>query len=203
MTRPTLAAALAASLTGAATPPILANREPVITPRDYAEASAGDDAGIVTASVTVDAAGRPQACRVTETSGHPRLDRATCALLRRRARFEPARDAAGRAVEGVYVKSTSYGTDSRQPSTLLATSISVDRLPVDYRQPARADVEFDGTGALVACRIDLSSGSAAADATACSWAAKNMRIAPPKSGSDAPALAHRRLIFVFTAAPPA
>jgi protein TonB len=35
--------------------------------------------------------GRVVGCPITGSSGHPELDAATCALVRRRARFQPAR----------------------------------------------------------------------------------------------------------------
>ncbi|WP_233396880.1 energy transducer TonB [Qipengyuania sp. YIM B01966] len=50
----------------------------------------------------IDANGRVASCRVTRPSGHSELDQATCALISRRARFEPARDSSGAAVMGSY-----------------------------------------------------------------------------------------------------
>lgn len=50
----------------------------------------------------VSSAGRVASCTITATSGYPELDRATCALLTQRARFEPARDASGAATSGSY-----------------------------------------------------------------------------------------------------
>lgn len=44
----------------------------------------------------VDAAGALQECRVIETSGTPALDEATCAVIRRRGRFQPAQDHQGK-----------------------------------------------------------------------------------------------------------
>ncbi len=50
----------------------------------------------------IGAGGRVEGCTITVSSGHPELDKATCALVTRRARFEPARDASGAAVRGSY-----------------------------------------------------------------------------------------------------
>lgn len=44
--------------------------------------------------------GRIRECRIARSSGIPILDDATCAAARRRLRYTPARDTAGRAVEG-------------------------------------------------------------------------------------------------------
>ena len=49
-----------------------------------------------------DAAGKPTGCTVAASSGHAELDEATCATLRRRAKFEPASDDSGARVAGSY-----------------------------------------------------------------------------------------------------
>ena len=53
-------------------------------------------------SLTVDPRGRVASCLVTESSGSLDLDEATCRLVADRARFVPATDRKGRAVEGSY-----------------------------------------------------------------------------------------------------
>lgn len=59
--------------------------------------------------------GRILDCRIARSSGLPILDRATCAAARRRLRFRPARDTAGRPVEdwslGDFTWSYRPGTD--------------------------------------------------------------------------------------------
>jgi protein TonB len=42
--------------------------------------------------------GRVTSCSVTSSSGSSALDRATCSLLQRRARYTPAKDSAGNPV---------------------------------------------------------------------------------------------------------
>lgn len=46
--------------------------------------------------------GRVAGCTVTGSSGHPELDAATCALVSRRAKFQPARGSEGEPVAGSY-----------------------------------------------------------------------------------------------------
>lgn len=46
--------------------------------------------------------GRVASCIITGSSGHPELDTATCALVSRRAKFQPARGEEGEAVAGSY-----------------------------------------------------------------------------------------------------
>lgn len=50
----------------------------------------------------VDAEGRVNTCTVERSCGHAVLDEATCKLVSRAARFDPARSAAGDAVPGEY-----------------------------------------------------------------------------------------------------
>ena len=52
--------------------------------------------------LAIDAAGRVTACTVTGPSGHSELDGRACQLLPKRAKFDPARDTTGAAVNGSY-----------------------------------------------------------------------------------------------------
>ena len=54
--------------------------------------------GVVGFDLDVSAEGRVTDCRVTASSGSEDLDLATCRIMRRRARFDPARDAQGNRV---------------------------------------------------------------------------------------------------------
>jgi TonB family protein len=64
---------------------------PLIGEDDYPEQALFDDqGGITTVRLTVGTNGRASACEVVESSGHPQLDVTTCALVRQRARFQPA-----------------------------------------------------------------------------------------------------------------
>lgn len=52
--------------------------------------------------------GRVQSCTITSSSGHPELDAATCALVTRRARFDPAKDETGARTSGNYTSSVKW-----------------------------------------------------------------------------------------------
>jgi protein TonB len=70
-----------------------------IDDRDYPRTAYRDRSeGVVTARLTVATDGRVSRCVVTRSSGSAELDEATCRLIERRFRYEPARDAAGKAV---------------------------------------------------------------------------------------------------------
>ena len=66
---------------------------------DYpAEAQRNGEEGTVQVALSVEPNGKVSACTIIRSSNHESLDRATCSILQRRARFLPARDAAGRPV---------------------------------------------------------------------------------------------------------
>ncbi|AOL94297.1 TonB family protein [Porphyrobacter sp. LM 6] len=53
-------------------------------------------------TLAIDARGGVTNCSVTRSTGHAVLDAATCQLVTRRARFDPARDSTGKPVAGSY-----------------------------------------------------------------------------------------------------
>ena len=65
---------------------------------DYPAAaeSAGAE-GTARASLTIGTDGRVTGCNITQSTGNSSLDAATCNVLRRRAKFTPARDSNGNA----------------------------------------------------------------------------------------------------------
>jgi protein TonB len=66
---------------------------------DYpASAQSAGAEGTAQASLTVGTDGRVVSCNITRSTGNSALDSATCNVLRRRARFTPARDSNGNAV---------------------------------------------------------------------------------------------------------
>ncbi|WP_298198802.1 energy transducer TonB [Novosphingobium sp.] len=80
-----------------------------VTEADYPTSALRlDHAGTVGFVLTVSAAGRVTGCEITRSSGFAELDTATCALLQRRARFEPARDAAGQPATGTYANAVRW-----------------------------------------------------------------------------------------------
>ena len=76
---------------------------------DYPSAALRDGAsGTAEVMVTVGVDGRARDCRVLQSAGHPALDSTTCAIVVRRARFEPAREASGKAVEAPFFTRISW-----------------------------------------------------------------------------------------------
>jgi protein TonB len=69
----------------------------LISDRDYPrEALYRREQGRVAFELAVAAQGQVADCRILASSGSATLDEATCRIMRERARFAPARDAAGR-----------------------------------------------------------------------------------------------------------
>lgn len=56
----------------------------------------------------VGANGRVEGCQITRSTGHTALDEATCELVTRRAKFEPARNGDGEKVPGSYSSSVRW-----------------------------------------------------------------------------------------------
>jgi periplasmic protein TonB len=74
---------------------------PLLTTDDYPrDARAARAEGRVSFRLEISPQGRVVGCAITGSSGFASIDRATCRLLRARARYRPARDAAGNAVAG-------------------------------------------------------------------------------------------------------
>jgi len=63
---------------------------------DYpASAQAAGAEGTARATLTISATGQVVGCNITQSTGNSALDSATCNILRRRAKFTPARDSNG------------------------------------------------------------------------------------------------------------
>ena len=76
---------------------------------DYpAEAIRDKASGTAEFMVTVGADGRAGNCRVMRSAGHAALDATTCAIVVRRVRFEPARNASGKAIEAPFFTRISW-----------------------------------------------------------------------------------------------
>jgi TonB family protein len=74
-----------------------------ITNDDYpAAALRTKESGTVGFRLTIDETGRVTECDVTLSSGSAVLDATSCAIMRRRASFLPARDAAGNGIPATY-----------------------------------------------------------------------------------------------------
>lgn len=70
---------------------------------DYPQAAIRrEEQGTVAYRLEVNTRGRVSDCQIVKSSGSSALDRATCSILQKRARFDPALDGAGRRVPDQY-----------------------------------------------------------------------------------------------------
>ena len=84
-------------------PPPIQLAQSFISTTDYpAEARRRGEQGRAEFEVDISPEGRVVGCRITRSSGSESLDRATCDIMRERARFRPARDSAGNPVPDVF-----------------------------------------------------------------------------------------------------
>jgi len=65
-------------------------------------------AGTARFRLEIAASGKVEGCTITGSSGHPDLDRATCDLVTRRAKFAAAKDASGAKTGGAYASSVRW-----------------------------------------------------------------------------------------------
>jgi protein TonB len=80
-----------------------------ITDSDYRTSWINRDySGVAGFALSIDARGRVTDCSITASTGHSALDQATCRLLERRARFNPAKDGNGNAVAGSFSSSVNW-----------------------------------------------------------------------------------------------
>jgi protein TonB len=71
----------------------------LFSPDDYpASAQAAGAEGTARAEISIGTDGRVTGCTITQSSGNSALDAATCNIIRRRAKFTPARDTNGNPV---------------------------------------------------------------------------------------------------------
>ena len=80
-----------------------------ITDRDYRARWIREGlTGVAGFTVEIDPSGRVGNCTITRSTGHDVLDGATCRLLTRRARFNPARNSQGDKVPGTFSSSVTW-----------------------------------------------------------------------------------------------
>lgn len=102
-----------------------------VTREDYPAGVARSAARPVSVTLTVGPDGRVTQCLVTATSRSSMLDQATCRLLRSRARFVPARDAAGTAIAGEVQATIDWTTtlSGAEPPLVRTQAAGTPRVP--------------------------------------------------------------------------
>ncbi|QZH75120.1 MAG: TonB family protein [Erythrobacter sp.] len=85
------------------------NMQSWITTDDYSRSNlTREREGTARYRLVVGSNGRVDACEITSSTGHASLDTATCRLIERRARFDPATNNRGERVVGTYTGSVTW-----------------------------------------------------------------------------------------------
>ena len=109
---------------------------------DYpVQSVSGLEEGAVTYELAVDPSGKVRGCRIIGSSGYPLLDDATCRVLVERARFRPALDGDGRAVESRFAGRVRW-------------VLPIQHLPLPRRQAVVMSFIVEPDGSRSDCRVD-------------------------------------------------
>lgn len=129
-----------------------------------------DMTGVTVFRLVVDPAGKPSRCDIVESSGFDTLDTATCQRLIANAHFSPARDRAGKPIEGTY---------SNRVRWVMPPGA---QLPVTERFASML-LSIDQAGNVTSCRtiVHLPTEAATPAGNACEQALKSM---PPAFGRE-------------------
>jgi TonB family protein len=110
------------------------NKNEWITAEDYpATALRYDESGTAAFQLTVDARGAVTDCSITGSSGSQVLDDTTCTLIRQRAKFAPAVNAAGKPVAGYYSSSVRWALEGQVLPMPITAWSSIARIKVSPR----------------------------------------------------------------------
>ena len=161
--------------------------------------------GTTSFRLLVAANGRVAACQITLSSGFQALDMATCRILRSRARYQPARDAAGNPVEGTDSGRVTWRLPGPVPDragipgpyipaaleTADAGTPGPDDYPAGTLMPPGDAISFvraavGHEGQVLGCDIVTSSGSAALDAAACRLFSVRAHFTPARNMTGQP-----------------
>lgn len=122
--------------------PLSGSLQGLISSDDYpAEALDRNEQGTVGIRLHVNAAGEVSDCVVEKSSGFAILDRTTCDLVRRRAKFEPARDRDG-------------GPIASETGSQITWQIAEDKASSEPWL-SRIIIRFGPDGRLASCRIEM------------------------------------------------
>lgn len=187
---------------------------PLITNDDYPLSEARQrHEGTVGVLLSIDASGRVAKCDVTNSSGYAGLDNATCVLMMRRGRFNPARDPSGAPVASALPIHFTWRLGNSVPAHVATEGavglgasgapgrldLTVVSLPVAYRQPVKALVHFGADHSVTKCEVEESSGSAGVDRAAC--AELRLAAAPSPGHGQTEADTAEYIVFFQAAAP--
>jgi TonB family protein len=150
----------------------LANLASYISDADYpAAAIRAGEQGTVRFRLWIGTNGLVSDCRIEASSGSAALDEATCRIMRARARFTPAHDANGNAVEDTISSRIRWVLPPPEILDLTPYISSADYPfeAIRRRESGRVEVQLDVSsgGRVTRCVVTRPSGSALLDSHSC------------------------------------
>jgi TonB family protein len=140
-------AAVLIALLSAAPPAPSGNPAEWITAEDYPASEIRNDiTGVAGFILDIDEMGKVVGCRITQSSGSDVLDATTCALMKARASFTPARNEKGKGISGTYSSRVRWKIPEIPPQPLSAA-----------RHTIAFFVDVDEKGVVERCEIEKSS----------------------------------------------
>lgn len=154
-------------------------------PREAIEAKESGDVGF---ALDVDSTGAVTDCTIWASSNSKILDTQTCALMRERARFDPARDKDGKGVSGSYRLRIRWQLPrAARPTSDPQTWISNEDYPgTDESGVVNYILDIAVTGAVTNCSPSSSTNSALLEAHTCRLLRERARFEPATGGDARP-----------------
>ncbi|HWI75739.1 MAG TPA: energy transducer TonB [Sphingomicrobium sp.] len=126
--------------------------------RDYPmKAFDKNQEGVTRFQLLVSPEGSIESCKVTSSSGHDELDTTTCYLAQKRVKFQPARDAEGRAVWGIYRSQAVWAIPDHRLYAPPAPDLEVtlNKLPDNAVKPTAVKLAYavDANGTPSSCTM--------------------------------------------------
>ena len=144
-------------LAGNASQPVPLDPTTWFSTNDYPiEAVVEGAEGAVEYEVDVNSLGRPTACAVKVSSGNAYLDKATCDLIMKNGRFQPAQGADGRPVAGKYNSKIRWEQPTSRPSSFEAAILDFSN---DASKPECTILSKDRSTNYSLCANLLNNGS--------------------------------------------
>lgn len=113
--------------------------------------------GVTRFELLISPDGSIASCKILSSSGHEELDRTTCFLSQKRAKFQPARSTEGQPVWGVYRSQALWALPEHRLSAPPAPDleISVNKIPDGASQPPAVKLAYavDAQGNTSACTV--------------------------------------------------
>jgi TonB family protein len=155
-------------------------------------------------SISVDPDGKAASCTILKTGGDPKLDAATCRLLRVHGKFHPALDPSGNAVPGTWSRSVrwvkpnfarenpgkkSSGVSNGEENTsyyFRPSDYPSDALRIGAEGSVTVSIRIGANGLVTDCQVSQSSGNASLDAKTCEIASTRIPLVPAKDENRNP-----------------